>query len=124
VNNFLLDANLSPRTGTFLQEAFGFNVVHAGDLVPPGAPDEDVVAAAQRQQRVIITLDPDFGELYHTREKGRLGVIVLRLRNQTRPSVNRVLEAFFRTEAETIELATSLVVIDEARVRVSRPAEG
>jgi hypothetical protein len=43
------------------------------------------------------------------------------LRNQTRPSVNRVLEGFFRTEAETIVLETSLVVIDGARVRVVRP---
>jgi predicted nuclease of predicted toxin-antitoxin system len=73
VKKFLLDVNVSPRTGAFLRETLAFDVVHAGELVPPGAPDDDVVAVAKDQKRVIITLDPDSGELYHVRERVVLG---------------------------------------------------
>src|SRR5512144_2177385 len=43
---------------------------------------------AKREQRVIVTLDQDFGEIYYLRERGRVGVLVLRLRDQTVASVN------------------------------------
>ena len=49
-----------------------------------------------------------------------MGVLVLRLRDQTVASVNRVLAAFFHTQAHDIDLDTSLVVIDEHQVRVVR----
>ena len=75
---------------------------------------------AKREQRVIVTLDQDFGEIYYLRERGRVGVLVLRLRDQTVASVNRVLAAFFHTQAHDIDLDTSLVVVDEHQVRVVR----
>src|SRR5512144_2037746 len=75
---------------------------------------------AKREQRVIVTLDQDFGEIYYLRERGRVGVLVLRLRDQTVASVNRVLAAFFHTQAHDIDLDTSLVVLDEHQVRVVR----
>jgi predicted nuclease of predicted toxin-antitoxin system len=83
-------------------------------------PDEEVVARAKHEQRVIVTLDQDFGEIYYLRERGRLGVLVLRLRDQTVASVNRVLTSFFQAQAHNIDLDTSLVVIDEHQVRVIR----
>ena len=118
MSKFLLDVNLSPETGAFLRKTFAFDVVRS---TPPELPDEAVVDLAKREQRVIIiTLDQDFGEIYYLRERGRVGVLVLRLRDQTVASVNRVLAAFFRTQAHDIDLDTSLVVIDEYQVRVVR----
>ena len=117
MSKFLLDVNLSPETGAFLRKTFGFDVVRS---TPPELPDEAVVDLAKREQRVIITLDQDFGEIYYLRERGRVGVLVLRLRDQTVASVNRVLAAFFRTQAHDIDLDTSLVVVDEYQMRVVR----
>lgn len=117
MSKFLLDVNLSPQTGAFLRETFAFDVVRSA---PPELPDEEVIAHAKREQRVIVTLDQDFGEIYYLRERGRVGVLVLRLRDQTVASVNRVLAAFFHTQAPTIDLDTSLVVLDEHQVRVVR----
>ena len=69
---------------------------------------------------MIITLDQDFGEIYYLSEPGRIGVLVLRLRDQTIESVNRVPAAFFQTQAHDIDLDTSLVVLEEQQVRVVR----
>jgi predicted nuclease of predicted toxin-antitoxin system len=115
VSKFLLDVNMSPETQAFLRETFGFDVIRSS---PPTLPDEDIVKLAKQEQRVVITQDLDFGEIYYLRERGRLGVIVLRLTDQTVESVNRVLATFFRAQAEAIPLSTSLVVIDEHHFRV------
>lgn len=80
--------------------------------------DEDVVTLAIREERIIVTFDLDFGEMFHRREHGRFGVIVVRTRNQTVDAVNTLLEAFFITEAPSIALEKSLVVVGERRVRV------
>ena len=68
MNKFLLDVNLSPQTGAFLRETFAFDVVRS---TPPDLPDEEIVARAKREQRVIVTLDQDFGEIYYLRERDR-----------------------------------------------------
>lgn len=80
--------------------------------------DEDVVALAIREGRVILTFDLDFGEIFHRREHGRFGVVVVRTRDQTVDAVNSLLGVFFSTEAQTIVLERSLVVLGEHRIRV------
>jgi predicted nuclease of predicted toxin-antitoxin system len=118
VTSFLLDANLSPESARYLAVAFGLDVT---DLISQGLGhlrDQEVVELAKREDRVIITFDLDIGEIYHRRNRGRFGVILLRLDDQTVEAVNRVLDRFFRSEAATIALERSLVVIDDRRVRV------
>jgi predicted nuclease of predicted toxin-antitoxin system len=45
----------------------------------PGASDEAVVTLAEREQRVIITSDRDFGELVFRHRARPAGVVYLRL---------------------------------------------
>ncbi len=121
MTKFLLDANISPETRTYLAGTFGFDVTDLLTEQQAFLPDEDVVALAKRTQRVLITHDHDFGEIYHLKERGRFGVIILRLTDQTVESVNRVLGQFFSDPATAeIPLSTSLVVIEEHRIRVVR----
>ncbi|MBU7042136.1 MAG: DUF5615 family PIN-like protein [Theionarchaea archaeon] len=37
--------------------------------------DEEVLTLAIEQNRVIITLDLDFGEIFHFHERGRVGIM-------------------------------------------------
>ena len=67
---------------------------------------------------MIITFDRDSGQIYHFHERGQLGVVVLRLEDQTVESVNAVLDRFFASEAEHIDLDHSLVIIEEDRLRI------
>lgn len=120
MTTFLLDANLSPETRRFLEQRFGLDVM---DLLTTGLghlSDEDVVALAKRERRVIVTLDRDFGEIYYRRERGQIGVTVLRVRDQTVEGINAVLERFFTSEASSIDLDHSLVIVEPDRLRVLR----
>jgi predicted nuclease of predicted toxin-antitoxin system len=85
----------------------------------PGSPsDEEIIALARREGRVVITFDTDFGEIYHQSERERMGIIVLRLRNQTVESVNQKLSRFFSESAGNLDLDSLLVVIEEHQVRI------
>lgn len=123
MSRFLLDANLSPTTADFLRDRFNFDVAALRDVASGSPTDLEVVALAQRTGRVIITFDTDFGELYHFRERGTLGIIVLELRDQTVESVNRTLGAFFRAGTADIDLESSLVIIQPGMIRVVRNRE-
>ena len=118
MTRLLLDANLSPETRQHLVDTFGFDVVDLITERKAALSDADVVAFAKAQQRVIVTFDLDFGEIYHFAEKGHVGAIVLRLEDQTVEAVNRVLDAFFANAARGVVLHKSLVILDEHRARI------
>lgn len=114
----LLDANSSPKTRQHLTKKFNFNVI---DLITEnkyGLSDEEVIKLAKKEKRVIITFDLDFGEIYYFSEKEKVGIIVLRIKDQTVESVNKFLDKFFQKKAKNIDLEKSLVVIDENKIRI------
>lgn len=119
MSRFLLYANLSPRNCEHLVKAFKFDAI---DLISIGLShldDDQVVELAKQTSRVIITQDMDFGRLYYRYQRGQIGVIVLRLRNQSIDAVDTILNRFFNDPGTiAIDLERSLVVIDESRVRV------
>lgn len=94
---FLLDANLSPETAAFLRRQFSFDATSLLELEKAGLSDSEIVNLAKREERVIITLDLDFGELYHEQSGSAFGVIILRLRDQRVKQVNKVLQKFFQS---------------------------
>lgn len=114
----LLDANLSPRTRHHLSEKFNFNIIDLITENKSGLSDEDVIKLAKKEKRIIITFDLDFGEIYYFSEKGKVGIIVLRIGNQTVESVNKFLDKFFQKEAKNIDLDKSLIIINENKIRI------
>jgi len=75
---FLVDENIGIGVIDELQK-MGHDVVSAS--MTPGAPDAAVLARAQRDQRVLVTLDKGFGELIvRERLPAQHGVILIRLR--------------------------------------------
>ena len=64
-------------TGTKGQlEAAGHDVLFAGDWIPdPG--DEEILAQAQREGRILVTLDKDFGELAIVQRRVHSGILRL-----------------------------------------------
>ena len=114
----LLDANLSPETRQHLTEAFGFDVIDLITERKATLSDAEVATVAKQENRIIVTFDRDFGEIYYLKERSKIGVIVLRLEDQTVESVNQALDAFFSGAARDIDLATSLVILEENRARI------
>ena len=118
MSKLLLDANLSPETSIYLTKNFDFDVIDLISQNKSTLNDEEVVGLAKKSNRVIVTFDLDFGEIYHFKENGKIGVIILRLEDQTVESVNKTLNKFFKTEAKSIVLNKSLVVLEEDKVRI------
>ncbi len=120
MTRLLLDANLSPRTASYLVDRFELDVVSLLTLGLGHLDDLHVIEFAKQQRRILITFDAGFGTLYHRFERGQVGIIVLRLAHQSADSANRALERFFVDPmANTIALERSLELIDETRLRVT-----
>ena len=123
MTKLLLDANLSPETGEYLRENFSFNVI---DLITENKgvlTDEKVVLLAKKERRIIVTFDLDFGEIYHFREKGKIGVIVLRLQDQRVESVNKTLYKFFNFYTgykDKFDLNRALIILEEEKIRINK----
>ena len=122
--SFLLDENLSPETARFLEQLgyACYSILRDGPL---HLQDAEIVALAKQDGRIVITHDLDFGQIYYSAEQGEIGVLVLRLRDQTVEAVNVVLRSFLSTSALTDqELQHSLVILTENAYRVFRGPRG
>ena len=119
---FLLDANLSSETAVFLRQQFSFDVASLLEQKHADLSDEEIVNLAITENRIIITLDLDFGELYHQKEMRPIfGVIILRLRDQRVERVNDTLRKFFQSLPEQkrfLDHPKALAVITETTVRI------
>lgn len=74
----LADENIHARTIEALR-SLGHDVASIR-ADAPGTPDEDILARAGAEQRILVTYDTDFGELiFHRRLPARSGIILLRL---------------------------------------------
>jgi len=115
----LLDACVWGKARDGLVSA-GHDVVHAGDWAEdPG--DEEILAGAFREGRVLITLDKDFGELAIVRAQSHVGIVRLvgipALRQGS--ACAEVLERYGATLA-----AGAIVTVERGRTRVRAPGAG
>lgn len=75
---FLFDQSADRRLLPYLQ-SLGHDVTAIGANYPSGLPDEEVLAIAQREQRILVADDRDFGELVFSKRQAHVGVIYFRL---------------------------------------------
>ncbi|NIA18403.1 MAG: hypothetical protein GWO79_00815, partial [Actinobacteria bacterium] len=88
---FLLNSNISRETKEYLIK-LGFIAYIVEDFLPGNARDYEVLNLAKKKRLIIITLDTDFGELYYNMGRAEVGIVILRLKNQTVKSVNKRLK--------------------------------
>jgi predicted nuclease of predicted toxin-antitoxin system len=74
---FVLDVGVGNKVGQYLM-ANGYDVVMIATL-NPNMSDLDILAIAELDDRMVITMDKDFGELVYHTSKAHKGVILLRL---------------------------------------------
>ncbi len=74
---FLLDQSAEARIATFLTD-HGHDATRVARDYPAGLPDEQVLAIAHRERRILIANDKDFGELVFRRGLPHAGVILFR----------------------------------------------
>jgi len=74
---FLVDVNVGIAVTNSLRDS-GYDAVFAGDL-DWCMPDIAMLSLARQEQRIILTLDTDFGELVHHAQQPHAGVLLLRM---------------------------------------------
>lgn len=97
--------------------AWGHDIVTAKSLNLHKASDDEILYAAKKTKRVLITRDKDFGELLFLKKKGTAGVILLR---GDFKSIERVHDELLRLLQEQKEdvLKHSLAVVEPKRYRI------
>ncbi len=109
----LTDENLSPVIAAAL-EATGYDVLTVTATIP-GAPDDEVMALAIKDTRVIVTEDKDFGELAFRDGSRPPGVIRLVLPGYWPAEKAERLCEVLASEGEAV--IGQAVVIEPARIR-------
>ncbi len=74
---FIVDVGVSNKVEKWLALQ-GFDVVNVRDI-DPRLPDYEIVKIATKENRMVITMDKDFGELVYRSNVTHTGVLLLRL---------------------------------------------
>ena len=111
---FLADENVSRLVIARLRDE-GHDVVSVAET-RPGAPDDDILNAAEADSRILITEDRDFGEMVVRQRLGLVGVILLELDRLANSAEAEVVAEV--VSAHAARLAGNLLVVEPGRIRV------
>jgi predicted nuclease of predicted toxin-antitoxin system len=111
--NFLLDQSVDARLVAWLT-ARGHDAKRIGRDYPHGLPDREVLAIAQRESRILITDDRDFGELVFRHRQPHTGIIYLRLASYSLALTTARLEEVLTNHASWLD---RFLVVTPASVR-------
>jgi predicted nuclease of predicted toxin-antitoxin system len=113
---FLADENIHADLVEWLRSR-GHDVLYAAEVLS-GAADEVLLAAASRENRILVTDDTDFGELVFRRRLASSGVLLIRLSS---PHIDDRLRRLGDVwQAVEPQLSGRFVVLGDSKVR-SRP---
>lgn len=82
----------------------------------PRMDDTDILAWAVSEQRLVVTMDKDFGELVYHSGQPHSGVLLLRLESAGSATKVRVVEQIVKTFGD--QLAGNFAVYQDGRLRI------
>lgn len=114
---FLIDNAVPPVLAERLRQA-GWDAVHVRDRLLAEADDEVIFDLAAAEERVLVSLDTDFGTLLANRHSSKPSVILFRRRAGRRPEAQfDLLTKNLPQIAEALREG-SVVVFEQARIRI------
>jgi predicted nuclease of predicted toxin-antitoxin system len=111
---FLFDVGVGVAAERWLAVQ-GHDVKAVRDL-NPSMPDIDILDLAAAEQRLVVTMDKDFGELVYRSRRAHAGVLLLRLEAATAAEKVAVLEIIVTQHLATIE--GNFAVYQNGRLRI------
>jgi len=114
--SYKLDENL-PRVVLAILRESGFDVMSVVEEKLGGADDDQILEICGQEGRVLITQDLDFSDVNLLQRSKLPGIIILRLKNQSRESVMTVvcrLVPFLINHPPT----GKILIVNENRIRI------
>jgi len=112
---FLVDENLGARLASHLQ-ALGHDAVSVSERAR-GASDEQVLALAVKEQRILVTEDKDFGALVFRRGMAHSGLLLVRLRRSLPAQVRAAVEQAIMAAGDRLQGRFAVVREGALRLR-------
>ena len=113
---FLIDESSGRKLFLFLLDK-GFDVKFVGDIIPR-ASDLDVLELAEKEKRILITNDKDFGELIFRLGRPSSGVILLRLKRDF--SYKRQSYVSYIIDNLSGKIINNFIVVTEGKIRIRK----
>jgi predicted nuclease of predicted toxin-antitoxin system len=113
---FLLDMGLARSTARHLRQQ-GHDAVHLRDQGLQRLSDEEIIAKAQSERRVILTHDLDFGRIIALSLSNFPSAITFRLSSMRPEHVNHYLDTVLDRFADQLERG-ALISVTERAIRV------
>jgi len=111
---FLVDNSSGRKLANSLKDK-KYDVIYAGDTFPE-AEDDEILKKAEKEGRILITNDKDFGELIFRYRKPSSGVILLRLKIDFPEHRTKVLLNLI--DKFGVKLRRKFIVASEDRFRI------
>jgi predicted nuclease of predicted toxin-antitoxin system len=113
-----------PRSAALLLRSQNWDVVHVGELGLADAADNDILARALVENRIVCTLEADFHALLALSGASAPSVIRIRCEGLTAPALAELLQRAWPKLAAAVDRG-ALVVLTKYAVRVHHlPIEG
>lgn len=110
----LTDVGVGRAVEEWLRSA-GYDLKTVRDL-DPRMSDDDILRWAVREQRLVVTMDKDFGEMVYRSGQVHAGVLLLRLDDATGDEKVRVIRAIFTRQGH--QLTSHFSVYQNGRLRI------
>jgi predicted nuclease of predicted toxin-antitoxin system len=112
---FLVDVGVGRQVESWLLEN-GYDAKAVRDLNPRMA-DQEILAIAAQEQRMVITMDKDFGEMVYRAKQSHAGVLLLGMEEATGEEKRRIVAEILGRHTD--KLAGKFCVYRRGRLRIS-----
>ena len=113
---FLIDVGVGRKVEVYLKSQ-GYDTKTVRDI-DPRMEDKEIIRTAVSENRMVVTMDKDFGELVYHSSMRHSGVLLLRMEDATAPEKLQIIKNILTNYSEQIK--NCFCVFQNGRFRIRK----